>query len=242
MDKNTKLIIGLGIVALVAIFVLIAFARNLWQDAVDETLAKYEQNPTTDTGSFGEAGGDPYVTKGILVPPVRQGDPMRGPSRPQLTIIEFGDFQCPYCSDLTGVLDQVLIKYPTIRLVWKDLPNPLHPEARSAALAARCAQSQDKFWQYHDYLFANQDLLAADFYQQIARELELDLPSFNSCLDSGAFIEVVGQGLDDANNYDVDGTPYLFVGNQRINQAVSFDELEQVILSEFNRLNAAAEN
>ncbi len=200
MFNNRKVIFILGVLALLAIFVLIIFARMALRESLDKTLDQYEQGPVTTLGPQGQPAADPLLTKGVLIPPVLPTDPVRGDTRAQLTIIEFGDFQCPFCADIAPVLAQVLASYPEVRLVWKDLPNPAHPQARPAALAARCAQNQDKFWEFHDLLFANQAELGDKLYKQIAEVLELDLTSFNSCLASQAYIEVVGEGLAAANN------------------------------------------
>jgi protein-disulfide isomerase len=236
MSKKTKLIIGSGIVAVIAIFILVAYARLAWQDSLQRTAEQYQVNPDiTSPGPYGEQAGDALVTKGVLVPPIRQGDPIQGSRFAQLFIIEFGDFQCAYCADMAGILKQVVTNLPAVAVVWKDLAIPVHFEARPAALAARCAQAQDKFWEYHDLLFANQDQLGEELYLELARLLELDMSSFQSCLESQAFVAAVGQGLEDANNYSVDGTPYLFVGSQRVNQLVTYEELTALIEAELTR-------
>jgi len=215
----------------------VIYARVALDTAFDETLDKYDQKNVISQGPAGQKTSDPLVTKGVLVPPVKPGDPVKGATNAQLTIIEYGDFQCPFCGQMAGVLDNILTTYPDTRLVWKDLPNPLHFEARPAALAARCAQNQnqDQFWAYHDLLFSNQDQLGEELYLSAAETLGLDLNSFTTCLNSDAYIELIGRGLDEANNYGVDGTPYLFVGSQRINQAVTFEELSRVVEQELTK-------
>ena len=164
---------------------------------------------------------------------IREEDPVRGGDSADFVILEFGDFECPYCRDLSTRLSRVVAEFaPRIQLVWKDFPNPIHLQARQAALAARCAQEQGKFWEYHDYLFANQDNLSRDSYNKIALELNLNLADFNRCLDGNDRIEVVGQGLIDGQKLGVDATPYLFIGNRAVDYAIKEKELRAIIKEE----------
>lgn len=183
----------------------------------------------------GARENDPLIssTKEIYYSYLDESDPERGNSEAEIVILEFGDFECVYCAQMEEVLIPVLSEYgDRVKLVWKDFPNPVHLQAKAAALSARCAQEQDKFWEYHDYLFANQEDLSRELYNNIALELELDLPEFNSCLDSQKYIKKVGQGLSDGQNLGADATPYLFVGNTIVDQVISADELKGIIRRE----------
>lgn len=164
---------------------------------------------------------------------INESDPVRGNPQAKLIILEFGDFECAYCAQMYEDLLNILLAYQgQVKLVWKDFPNPSHLQARTAALAARCAQEQGRFWEYHDFLFINQDSLSRELYNQIALELDLDLAQFNKCLDNQEKIELVGQGLVDGQKLEVDATPYLFIGNRQFDYALSEDELKQVIQRE----------
>lgn len=150
-----------------------------------------------------------------------------------LVILEFGDFECPYCAQVYPELRKIVNEYPNkITLAWKDFPNPVHLNARTAALSARCAAAQGKFWEYHDYLFANQASLSRETYNKIALELNLDLATFNECVDKQEKISEVGQGLVDGQKLDVDATPYLFIGNKRYDYALTYEELKEVVEEE----------
>ena len=187
---------------------------------------------------FKRMQSDPLITSAAKVYKsfINDSDPIRGNPDAKLIILEFGDFECFYCGDLYVRLKKIIVEFdPQIQLVWKDFPNPSHLQARTAALAARCAQDQDKFWEYHDYLFENQDQLSREFYNQIALELNLDLPQFNKCLDSRGKMEIVGQGLVDGQKLGVDATPYLFIGNKRYDWALSTEELRKAIEGELGR-------
>lgn len=244
MRRRYSAIIISGLVALLAIFVLLAFARSLVSDTVFETRLGYElafeQELAKQKLNLSQTS-DPLVTKSDLVtsalgiPAVLETDPLKGPSQAQLTIIEYGDFECSFCAQLAPVLDEVLAEHDQVRVVWKDLPNPAHLQARQAANAARCAQAQGKFWPYHDLLFANQDNLGPELYLQIAEVLELELSGFSSCLGAQTFDALASQGLSDANTYNIDATPYLFVGRQRLDRLVSLPELQTIINQELQR-------
>ncbi|MFH1890238.1 MAG: thioredoxin domain-containing protein [Candidatus Kuenenbacteria bacterium] len=181
---------------------------------------------------------DPLITSAedIYLSFVKQDDPIRGDAMAKLVILEFGDFECAYCLQIQESLINILADFEgQVKFVWKDFPNPSHLQARIAALAARCADEQGKFWEFHDYLFTNQDELSRELYNKIALELDLDLKQFNSCLDSQKYIEKVGQGLVDGQKLGVDATPYLFIGNSIVDFAASEEELKGVIRGELGQ-------
>ncbi|OIO17409.1 hypothetical protein COV56_03635 [Candidatus Kuenenbacteria bacterium CG11_big_fil_rev_8_21_14_0_20_37_9] len=195
-----------------------------------------QTNIQNQTGNIN--GKDPMVTSAeeVYMSFLRDSDPVRGDGQADLLVLEFGDFECPYCFDMYSALIKVLADFDgQIGLVWKDFPNPMHLQARNAALSARCAQEQGKFWEYHDYLFVNQDELSRDMYNKIAIELGLNLEQFNTCLDSSKYIEELGQGLQDGQKLGVDGTPYLFIGNSKVDSLISEEELAGVIRKEFGK-------
>ena len=178
---------------------------------------------------------DPLITPAskLYLSLIGEDDPVRGDEAAEIVILEFGDFECGYCAQLYSNLVEILNEYQgQVKLVWKDFPNPSHLQARIAALAVRCAQEQGRFWEYHDYLFANQDDLSRELYNQIALEMGLDLAEFNSCVDSQEYIQMVGQGLVNGQELGVDATPYLFINNRKFDYALSYEELRGVIEGE----------
>lgn len=161
-------------------------------------------------------------------PVFKTSDPTQGDKSAGNTIFIFSSFSCPYCQEQAEVLNQLLKNHPQqVFLVWKDLVGPLDPLARSAAMAARCAQSQDSFWQFHDYLYANQDSLEDELYQTIATNLNLNLNNFNQCLASGEVVLLIESDIAEAASLGVDASPYLFVNGQRFSGALTLEQLEE---------------
>ncbi len=233
MTKKQSFILGsIALILLVIIIFLLLFFslfrvinsnNNIYQQVDELSSNNIKTNPTVS---------DPLITPSAKIYKsfIRADDPIRGENNSQLTILEFGDFECPYCAQIYPNLVKLLNEYNgQIKLVWKDFANPIHPNARQAAIAARCAADQGKFWKYHDLIFDNQNILSRKLYNQIAMELNLDLKKFNSCMDNQNKIEIIGQGLEDGQRLGVDATPFLFIGSNKINFAVSYDELKKIV-------------
>jgi len=153
----------------------------------------------------------------LLSPPrVEVGfDParVRGNLKAKVMIVEFSDFQCPYCGGVQATLQSVLAKHPdTVALAYRDMPmSKIHPFARKAAEAARCAGEQGKFWEYHDLLFADQSKLDQDGLMDKARTLKLDEQQFESCLSGEKFKAQIQQDSQDGMRAGVSGTPGFFI-------------------------------
>ncbi len=157
-------------------------------------------------------------------------DPRLGSSEAEHLIVMFADFQCPYCADSFEVLMNLVAKYPNnFVIVWKDLANPLHPQATSAAVAARCAQNQGNFWDYSAYLFANQESLGDKLYLGVAENLDLNLNEFNQCYSAQQTLTLVNDGYNEGQSLLIDGTPYFFINGQRKSGLISLAELEKVL-------------
>ncbi len=227
--KQSFLLVTIALIVLTAIIFLLLFF-SLFKVINNRQI--YNKANQINNIKISAAKTDPLITPAskIYKSFIRSSDPIRGESNSQLTILEFGDFECPYCAQIYPNLTKLLDEYQgQVKLVWKDFVNPIHPHARQAAMAARCAADQGKFWVYHDLLFENQDNLSRQLYNQIATNLNLDLKKFNNCLDQQNKIKLIGQGLDDGQRLGVDATPYLFIGSNKINFAVSYDELKKVV-------------
>jgi protein-disulfide isomerase len=133
-----------------------------------------------------------------------------------VTIVEFADYQCPYCGAAAGPVKELLTKYPDgVRLVYRHFPLEGHPEAFQAAEAAECAGDQGKFWEMHEMLFANQRALGVEFLQDYAGKIGLDQNQFEDCMESGRTAARVKQDRSDGMKYGVNGSPTFFV-NQRM--------------------------
>lgn len=157
-------------------------------------------------------------------------DPVKGPDEAPVTIIEFSDFQCPYCRRVQPTLNRLMHEYEgKVRLVFRDFPlRNIHPQAQKAAEAAQCAAEQGQFWPYHDKLFAVTSLQIADL-KQYAQELGLDRQQFEACLDTGKYADEVEQDLQDGTRAGVNATPSFFVNGRPVSGAVPYDQFKEVI-------------
>jgi protein-disulfide isomerase len=145
------------------------------------------------------------------------GRPATGPARAAVTLVEFTDYQCPFCARyFRETYDSLLrVNGNRLRYVVRNYPvNSLHPDAQKAAEAAECAFDQGKFWEYHRVLFERSPKLARDSLTHFAKRVGLDVSKFERCLDSGAKEAVVRRDLQDGRRYGVIGTPTFFVNGK----------------------------
>lgn len=163
--------------------------------------------------------------------------PRRGPADAPITLVEFSDFQCPYCGRYEPVIRQVMQKYPgRIQLIFHHLPLvAIHPNAEKAAEAAVCAQDQGKFWEMHDLMFAEQASLDVKALKDRARRIDLDTNRFDQCLDGGKAADAVARDVAEAEKLGLSGTPASFVNGRYVDGAVSVDDLGALIEDELQR-------
>jgi protein-disulfide isomerase len=159
--------------------------------------------------------------------------PAKGPENAPVTIVEFSDFQCPYCSRATETVSKVMETYPgKVRVVFRMFPLDFHEHAPKAAEAALCANEQGKFWEYHDSLFKNQQNLGVDGLKEQAKTVGLDEAKFDQCLSSNKFAEQVKKDVAAGKEVGVRGTPAFFINGRPLSGAVPFDEFQKAIDSE----------
>ena len=237
------LIIGLILVVGIAAFFAGSYTSNLnsnqiseedLQDAIAKLELKVLQNqlPTSQ----------PKLPMKISA----DNDPMIGNPDAPITIIEFTDFQCPFCARFhTQTLPLILEEYiepGKVKLVVRDFPiQSIHPNAVAASVASECANEQGKVKEMHDMLFYNQNqwsnqetVDALSLFSQYAAEIQLEQETFDSCLNSGKYLEEIKNDLDDGRDYGVTGTPGFFIGNDQIGYvelkgAQPFDVFKKVI-------------
>ncbi len=162
--------------------------------------------------------------------------PARGPAGAPVTIVEFSDFECPYCGQAVPTIHQVLQSYgDKVRLVFRDFPLPIHPQAEKAAEAGQCAEEQGKFWEMHDRLFAHQDRLGVPDLKGHARAIGLDGGKFDACLDSGRMAEPVRKNIEAGEKAGVSGTPAFFINGMQLTGAQPFEEFKRLIDAELSR-------
>ena len=178
----------------------------------------------------------------LLDPPrapiaVEGSDPVTGPTAAKVTIVEFSDFQCPYCQRAAPTLKQLRQTYgDKVRVVWKDFPlTQIHPQAFKASEAGHCAAEQGKFWEYHDKLFGSQQALQPEFLKQYAKEMGMDAAKFDACLDSSRYSERVRNSVASGAQLGVNSTPTLYVNGRRLEGAQPYEVLASVIDEELAR-------
>lgn len=166
---------------------------------------------------------------------ISSGDtPPRGPANAKVTIIEFSDFECPYCASAEPLIQQILNSYPNdVKLYYRNFPlTQLHPDAMNAAMSAECANEQGKFWEMHDKLFANQQALGVINLKQYAKDVGLDTAQFNTCLDSNKYQSQITKDTQDGLAAGVGGTPSFFVDGIPVQSSAQFT---QIITSELGK-------
>jgi protein-disulfide isomerase len=179
----------------------------------------------------------------MLLPPyeppkveVAATGPSKGPPSAPITIVEFSDYQCPYCSKAESTVRELLDAYPgKIRLVYRDYPLPMHPDAPKASEAALCADDQGKYWQMHDRLFANQDKLSVTDVKSAARDLGLDGAKFDKCLDSGEKAKAVEANRKAGDEAGVSGTPAFFINGRLLSGAQPLSAFRAIVDEELAR-------
>lgn len=161
----------------------------------------------------------------------------KGPRNAPVTIVEFAEFQCPFCARSAEIVKQLQEKYgDKLRLVFRDFPLVgFHQYASKAAEAGSCANEQGKFWEMYDKLFANQSNLKVPALEQYAAELKLDTARFNQCLDSGKYANTWQRDSDEGSQYGVTGTPTFFVNGRMMVGNLPLEKFTQVIDEELQR-------
>lgn len=156
--------------------------------------------------------------------------PSKGPEGAPITIVEFSDFECPFCSRAIGAVDEVTKTYgDKVRVVFRQFPLDFHKNAQKSAEASLCANDQGKFWEMHDTLFANQKALGVEDLKKHAATLKLDTKKFNACLDSGEKAAIVKADMADGSKVGVTGTPAFFINGIMLSGAQPFSEFKSII-------------
>jgi len=160
-------------------------------------------------------------------------DPAKGPVDAPIVLVEFSDFQCPFCQSATGTLAELIDRYDDqIRFVYKDYPLPSHAEAFKAAEAGNCAHEQGMFWEFHDKMFGSQDALDVPALKSYASELGLEAASFSACLDEGRYTRRVQQDMQIGQRYGVSSTPTVFINGRPVMGAAPLETFDQIIREE----------
>ena len=169
------------------------------------------------------------------------GAPVKGPAKAPVTIVEFSDFHCPFCRRVLPTLAQLESQYgDKIKLAFRDFPiDNLHPGASQAHEAARCANEQNKFWAYHDKLFASPPKSSPEIFKGLAKEVGLDMTNFESCFDSGKYQAAIKKDIEEGNRLGITGTPAFFINGRVVSGAQPLEAFTQIIDDELGRVVAA---
>ncbi len=182
--------------------------------------------------------GQPAAPTGPVYVEVPGDTPVKGAPNAKVTIVEFSDFQCPFCSRVNPTLKQIQDTYGNdVRIAFRHLPLPFHKDAPLAAEASMAAHEQGKFWQMHDALFANNKALKREDLEKYAQEIGLDMNKFKAALDSGKYKAKVEADAKAANSVGARGTPAFFINGMLLSGAQPFEKFKEQIDKELARAN-----
>jgi protein-disulfide isomerase len=214
-------------------------------DAMASTIRRYleeQQRSTAYTELIGELRKAGPPVRLVFDPPrydvsVAAEDAVLGNPKAAVTLIEFSDFQCPFCARVMPTLKKVHEVYgDRVRIVWKDFPlTAIHPQAFRAAEAGQCAREQGKFWEYHDRLFANQQALEPEFLKKYAADAGLDAAKFSACMDTAKYGDKVQEQMGIGTRLGVGSTPTVFVNGRLVSGAQPYEVFAAVIDEELAR-------
>jgi protein-disulfide isomerase len=240
------------IISLVAVSLIAAFFAGSYTVLKSEETTKIELNDSIkklESKILRNQPGDLPDTKPIRVS--IDDDPIKGSNDAPITIVEFSDFQCPFCSRFhIQTFPLILKEYVDtgkVKFVYRDFPiQNSHPNAFPAAAASECAHEQNNYWEYHNALFERQAIWnnleisdSINTFKKFAIELGLNEDQFNSCLDSGKYIEEINKDLKDGTNYGITGTPGFLIGNEKngfvkLTGAQPFEAFKKIIDSQLS--------
>jgi protein-disulfide isomerase len=232
----TILLLFQGVTSLLIVKKLNSVAVAVSQNSTIPT----SQQPTNAASQQGTPTGSGQASTAAPPPKIVQVDPGNGPIRGDtnapVTIVEFSDFECPFCAAVQPTLKRLSDTYKgKIRIVFRDYPLAnLHANAVPAAIAARCAGDQGAYWEYHDLLFANAakehgTALTGERLQQYARDLRLNEEAFRGCVESQKYKDAVNQDFQAGEGYGVTGTPTFFINGRMVTGAEPYESFVEVI-------------
>lgn len=221
-----------GFLVLCTIGFLVMLAMTLSQEKVDSP--KTAVNEAVNQAAQPNTNEAAQLAKNLK--PLTNQDHWRGSQTAPVRLIEFSDFQCPYCQRAHSTLQQLVEDYQgQVAWVYKHFPlESLHPYAFAAAEASECAAEQGKFWEYADTLYTNQSLITPDYLKSAAGEIGLNQKDFNDCLTSGRYQGKVQDNFDEGEATGITGTPGIYVNDILIKGALPIEQFKQVIDSLLN--------
>ncbi len=203
-------------------------------EAIKQGKSETDAIAAANASKWAHTKPDKILDDAITIPVA--GAPYTGPANAPITVVEFSDFQCPYCTAAFPEIKALLQAYPSqVKLIFKEFPLEQHSQADLAAAAAVAAHKQGKFWVMHDAMFAHHDDLSRTAILALARANGLDMKRFEADIDSTEVRETVVRDVQDGNRAGVEGTPTLFINGQRYNGPILLATLKPVLDSELKR-------
>lgn len=216
----------MAVLGLVAVLIILLNGVAIGAEAESPTVNAPTNNPPT------AAADDVPLPPAGPVPEVDGDDHVRGNPNAKVTLIEYSDFECPFCLRHIDTLDQLLETYPNdVRLVYRHYPLSFHPEAQKAAEASECAGEQGRFWEMHDAIFAANaaGAMSVTKWKEVAGTLGINTSQFNDCLDTGKMASRVNQDLNEGTAAGVGGTPGTFVNGSLVEGAVPYATFDSIV-------------
>ncbi|PIZ99130.1 MAG: hypothetical protein COX77_02415 [Candidatus Komeilibacteria bacterium CG_4_10_14_0_2_um_filter_37_10] len=220
------LIAGVLVMFVVGFFVLLGYVLKNQDTSGIANNNQVQAQP-------GQPNNGEEPTGPVNLRPVQKNEVVRGGKNAKVVMVEFSDYECPFCARHHETMLQIMNQYKDqVAWVFRHFPlDSIHPQARPAALAAECANEQDKFWEYSDAIYKDQDKLSGgiSFLQQVAKQLKLNESKFNDCLSSAKYQSKVDADYQEGIANGVSGTPGTFIAGQLIKGAVPFESFKQII-------------
>jgi protein-disulfide isomerase len=232
-DFFNRIFIIVSLVNFVLLFALFSFLSRL--DIGQEKIV--DSAAADDLGAEGvySESNDPFITPGpgaekLLLSPILDGrDPQLGPDDAKVTIVEFSDFSCQFCSQQEVVIKEVLDRYKDrVRLIWKDFPGQ-DDLSYQASLAARCADEQGKFWPVHDLFFSRGEDIFSTPLSEIANQFGMEAAKFEACFLQKKFDSDIKRNLKEAAALRLPGVPFFFINGQEYLGGIDKEDLERII-------------
>ena len=237
--RNSKFRIGLFIFsALVALVIFVVFSSMLAKNYLKEDVEDSGDLAYVDRSNYGDGKlvyKVPDLGDLLTGPIISSLDPVQGDVEAPVSIVFFADFECDFCRNQEQVIKQVFEKYKNqVKLIWKDYPEDDEDSiSYKLAVAARCAQEQDSFWEYHDKLFSS-DISNDEDLVKIAYDLGLKANKFEKCLENPEAKKLVDDNIEEANALDINGVPFIYVNSQEIMGEINYEDLEKIVEIEIN--------
>lgn len=227
----------LALIMFLLLLVLTSLNLKSFSGAPSRSAEKNKPSGQTKYYLKDDFNKDPLVTKvpnwnNLLAGPIiSPADPAIGAPEAKVNIVAFSDFICDYCADQEEIYRRIIEDYQgKIKFIWKDYPeNDFNSVSFRSALAARCAQAQDKFWPYHDLLFQNNKNLSEDKYYDLADEAGLGAGAFKNCLADKKTFNLVADNMKEAEALEITGIPFVYVNDQEVMGKTSYENLKKII-------------